>query len=522
MKWNKKKNQEVDQTVLDQINGVDSDAQNKEASEEPAVLGNIEEYAEEKPVKKKKSKKKKWLIILAVVIILMIIIGNVVGSMAKSGPMAVTVAKAENGDIEEELNYSGTVMTEETKTYFAPVSGKIASVDVASGDKVKTGDPLMSYDLESLEEASTEAALSAKAEGYGIDATQATIQKSQQDQAKAAKDYDEAIAYVNHYSACLESANAQYNDAMAVKTEYDTLKATVDQYKIQQGETPEENPELTKLITDGEARLAELTNQMAQYDYTALAGAIEICSNDMNAYKAQAEQFKAGKEVNPSLASQSAQQATLEELNKMSKEKATKDLETAKNGVNAEFTGVVTEVTAVEGQTAPEGTQLFVLQNLDALKVTVEVTKYDLAQIQVGQKATITINGKEYTGSVSKVNGMAQVNASGASVVTADIHIDNPDETLYLGIEAKVKIQCESKKDVLLVPIECVNYDTQGSFCYVVEDGLITRKEVEVGISSDTMIQIAEGLKKGDQVISDNTGELTEGMEVTPVEAVEE
>lgn len=471
-------------------------------------------------MKTKLSKKKKMIIVIVIIVIL-VIVGLVALSMAMqsmlSMGMPVSTATVSQGDIVQEMDFSGTVVTEETKVYFSPVTGRIETVDVAVGDQVQAGDSLLTYDLTELEQVSEEAALQAKAEGYGIDATMLTLQKAQNDQVAAARNYDEAMQYVNHYSACLESATRQYNEAMAVKTEYDTLKATVNQYKIQQAENTQPNPELANLITQGENRLNELAGQLAQYDFAALESAVTTCSNDLNEYKAQAQQYKAEKTDDPSLVSQQAQQSALRELNNLSKERATEDLETARAGLHADFDGVVTEIGAVAGQTAAEGMQMFVLQSTEDLKVAVSVTKYDLAQISVGQKAVITINGKEYEGVVTKIDGMAQVNAAGASVVTADIHINNPDEVIYLGIEAKVKIESDKEENVLLVPIESVNYDTKGAFCYVVEDGVIVRKEIEVGISSDTQVQILSGLSVGEQVITEVTTDLEEGMAVTPV-----
>lgn len=467
----------------------------------------------------KLSKKQKWLIAGSAVLIVIVGVAGVSSMLSglSNSARPVSVATVSEGNLVQELDYSGTVMSEETKVYFAPVAGQIETVDVAPGDVVNAGDSLLTYNLEDLERQSEEAALQAKAEGYGIDATMSTINKAQTDHIEAVRNYDEAMQYVNHYSACLEEANRQYNEAMAVKTEYDTLKATVDQYKIQQAENETPNPELANLITQGEVRLNELSARMAQYDFAALEGAVAVCSNDLNEYKALAQQYKAEKVDDPSLASQKAQQSTLREINNLTKEHAAENLETAKNGMHADFAGVVTEVDAVAGQTAAEGMQMFVLQSTDNLKVSVNVTKYDLAQIGVGQKAVITINGQVYEGTVSKINGMAQVNTTGAATVTADIHIDNPDDNIYLGIEAKVKVESASEENVLLVPVACVNYDTKGAFCYVVEDGILVRRDVEAGISSDTQIQIMSGLKAGDQVVSEVTMDLVEGMEVTPM-----
>ena len=172
----------------------------------------------------------------------------------------------------------------------------------------------------------------------------------------------------------------------------------------------------------------------------------------------------------------------------------------------------------MEGQTVAQGTPLFTIANEKQVKVAIEVSKYDLARIAVNQQAKIVINNKEYEGYVAKIDRFAHTNASGASVLSADIHISNPDENIYLGIEGKVSIQTAEVKDVILIPMECINADTEGDFCYVVENGIIVRKNVEIGVSSDEYSEVLSGLKEGEQVVSQVSGELVEGMKVTPMD----
>ena len=50
---------------------------------------------------------------------------------------------------------------------------------------------------------------------------------------------------------------------------------------------------------------------------------------------------------------------------------------------------------------------------------------------------------------------------------------------------------------------------------------MIVKKNVTTGISSDSYVEIKEGLKKGDQVITD-IGDHAEGDQVTPVKAEED
>lgn len=474
-------------------------------------------------MKEKKSKKK--IIIISVVIIAILAIGIGIAAAAAGGAavgMPVETAKVEKEDISSVIEVSGNVESEETKVYFAPVSGILSSVSAVSGEEVKKGDILLTYDLEDIQLAAKESELRADAERYGIDATVSTLNKEQSDYSKAVKNYDDAMAFVNHWSACLESANRDYSEAMYYANEFEKVKAEVDACKIQQAENETPNEALAQMIEEGTAKMAELSNQMAQYDYKTLESTVQTCSKELNEYKALAEQYKAQKIENPALGSQSKQQAALKELNALTKENADKDLTKAAEGICADFDGIVSDVAALEGQMVTQGMQLFTLQSSDNLKVKVAVTKYDLQQVQVGQKAEITINGNTYDGTVTKLSKIAGVNANGAATIDVDVHIDNPDDNIFIGIEGKVKIQCDTVKDAYVLPFSCVNYDTKGSFCYVVKDGVVERRDVVTGLSSDMKIQIISGIEGDEDVISEVTQEIEEGMEVTVMNAEDE
>lgn len=67
------------------------------------------------------------------------------------------------------------------------------------------------------------------------------------------------------------------------------------------------------------------------------------------------------------------------------------------------------------------------------------------------------------------------------------------------------------------MPVSAVNVDMDGEFIYVVENNTLVRKPVVTGISSDTMIQIVEGISEGDQMVTEVTTGLTEGMAAVAV-----
>ena len=109
---------------------------------------------------------------------------------------------------------------------------------------------------------------------------------------------------------------------------------------------------------------------------------------------------------------------------------------------------------------------------------------------------------------------MATTNEKGAPVIWAEVKIDNPDDNIFLGVEAKVSIETGSAKGVVSVPANAVNTGKDSTFCYVVRDGVIARQDVETGISSSEYTEIKSGLKLGDSVISELPDGFTEGMKV--------
>ena len=155
------------------------------------------------------------------------------------------------------------------------------------------------------------------------------------------------------------------------------------------------------------------------------------------------------------------------------------------------------------------------IPNVNAMSV-VKSFKYDYNTVKEGQSVEITLGDNIYQGTVIKMSHIAVQNEKGTPVISATVSIDNPDEDIFLGVDAKVKIYAASAKNVVTLPVEVVNIGKEGSFCYVIEDGLVTKRNITTGISSENYVEITEGIKEGEEVIAD-LGDYTEGMEVQAV-----
>ncbi len=249
-------------------------------------------------------------------------------------------------------------------------------------------------------------------------------------------------------------------------------------------------------LENAQTTLAELQSDLAAEEAKVdAADAVEIT--------------RAGKKViedNNNLAE--LESASLEEL-----------LEKGRRGIKAEFNGIITKAELFPGAEAAQGMELVSIASSDDVAVEVTVSKYDYNKLKEGQKAQITVANKTYEGTVGDISRVAQQNEKGAPIITCEVNIDNPDDDIFLGVEAKASILTGSEKNVLTVPVEAVNTGKDSTFCYVLEDGVIARRDITAGISSDTETEIQKGLKEGELVIPQLPEGMMEGSEAKSIPA---
>lgn len=557
------------------------------------------------------------------------------GGSKESAIPSVPVETAVVGDVEQIVDATGTVVSEEQKTFFSPVNAKISEVSFEEGDSVKKGTKLITFDMENLEKDNQKASMSfqsgkydyedaikksdkaekkqsdakknvetleqqieskknqvsslksqlsqvqaeaarnqAEAQAAQAQAELAAQQKAQEQKNQAIqKAYTEALSvyqnetlpkYQQELGELNSSANQAQSDFNQADTAYQMAFATwqadpseANTEALHQAEQVRSQTEITKNqakeayetmkaqepkmpalsdfenavfsgsdeLTDGSQAGTETENVQtggASYtsvDTSGIERALEDASSDLAELQSELASEKAIAEADEAGLSkeQKEKMKITNNLSEMEAKTAEELLEDGKKGISAEFNGVISKTAAVEGSTVTQGMELFTLQNTDKVSVDINISKYDYDKVKEGQSAEITMADRTYEGKVTKVSHIASPNEKGTPVISATVSILNPDEDIFLGVDAKVKIHAESAEDVVTLPVEAVNIGKDGSFCYILKDGVITRQNVTTGLSSQDYVEIKEGLKEGDQVISD-LGSLEEGMQAAAQE----
>ena len=463
-------------------------------------------------VRKKKRRKYIWITV-GVAVAVIAVVSKAAAANAK---YPVNTVEVTYGNVESTITTSGKVESDVTKTYYSELTGNIGNVPVKLGQAVKEGDVLLHFSQETLDIAGKEAQATALS---GESSYNDTMNQNSENQAKLTE------ATVN-----LEVLNQQITDYEAfVKEQEKKLEETRNKKKASLSAW---GKDLSKRQANGE----DVAEEMAEYQYSletldinqelldiqrTISDSQEILAN-LEEYKAEMKSQKSSTE-NSVLSSQAREaKAVAREAEKMRSDKSLAYVESVADGIKADMEGVVTQITVAEGAPVTSGAALVTVASNSQVHVAINLSKSDLAKVKEGQKADVTIAGKKYEGEVSFINHMATVNANNMAVVEAQIKITNADEDVYLGIEAKVVIYADKSENVLVVPVETVNSDKNGDFVYVVEDNIVVRKDVMTGVSSDTYIEVTDGLNENDQVMTDISLDITEGMEVMIVTDVSE
>ena len=442
--------------------------------------------AELTPQQKKKRKKR----IIGGVIAAALVLFIVSRVLTPAALPVVMVRSAEKGTVKQTIDTSGTVKTEQQKTYFSPLAAKVEVCKVQEGDAVEAGQVLLTYDAQDLENRKKEAALQNDEAYYGY---QNTMDKNSKD----TSEYSRSSHDVEILEQQVENAKAEVRALKQYLTDMGCFlrEAQNDNHK--------------NLAEEYQAKIDQATNQLAVKEEE-----LAEFQSDLSEQKG----IKNSTESTMMTADAKKQAEASKELQALKSAEVTDAVAQVSDGIKADFAGIVTGVKAVDGSNVENGGELFTVSSIEKVCVDVSFSKSDLEKIEEGQKAVATIAGKQYEGTVTRISRAAAKNEKGASIIQGEIHIDNPDTDLYLGVDARVMVEGNKAENVVMIPVEAINIGKDGSFVYVVTDGMVQKRMVTAGISSDEYTEIKKGLEVGEQVIISVDAGIEEGMAVNPVE----
>ena len=157
----------------------------------------------------------------------------------------------------------------------------------------------------------------------------------------------------------------------------------------------------------------------------------------------------------------------------------------------------------VQAPTASRTTPLFKIQRIDTIRVFCDVPEDEVAQVRVGDHATVRpfgIDGAPIVGTITRF--AYRLDAETRNMRT-EIDLPNPGERLYPGMYAEVSLEMERRPDVLTVPTSALGSDGNGTFIYTVADKRIERTPVKIGLRDSGHAEVLDKLPEQAAVVAD-------------------
>jgi RND family efflux transporter MFP subunit len=187
---------------------------------------------------------------------------------------------------------------------------------------------------------------------------------------------------------------------------------------------------------------------------------------------------------------------------------------------NVDVGDLVNATTSGSGATNPLNTVtktgLFGLAKTDVLRAEVSVPEDAITAIHQGQEADITFSelpGQSFRGTVFNVSGALDM-ASRTELV--ELRIPNPNGSLKPGMYAEIHFLGSKGRMIVQVPGNAVLFDNRGTRVAIVRaDGTLHYADVKVGRDYGNRIDIREGLRGGEKVVTNPDSSIPEGTRVT-------
>lgn len=184
----------------------------------------------------------------------------------------------------------------------------------------------------------------------------------------------------------------------------------------------------------------------------------------------------------------------------------------------AEIDGRVLKCSIKEGEYASAGMPLMRIADTESYYIQARLWEGDAPQVKRGQKVFITIENKNYTGTVEQIEMCVNTNQTFMETeqwVTAHILADQQVEGVE-GMRADVEIITDQAKNAICVSQDAIIREGGYEYIYIIVDNKACKTRVQTGLGDDFQIQVLN-IKKGIKAAL-NPRKLTHGEKVRVID----
>ncbi|CAD7716346.1 Multidrug resistance protein MdtA [Xanthomonas hydrangeae] len=188
-------------------------------------------------------------------------------------------------------------------------------------------------------------------------------------------------------------------------------------------------------------------------------------------------------------------------------------LELSYTTVQAPISGVIASRSIKTGNFVQINTPIFRIVDDSQLEATLNVPERELATLKSGQPVTLLADALPGQQFIGKVDRIAPVVDSGSGTFRVVCAFGQGAEALQPGMFGRIRIDYDQRKDALVIPRLALLDDGEPAV-FVVRNGKASRVPVKLGYAEGPWLEVRQGLKEGDQVVTAGKVALRDGTAV--------
>jgi RND family efflux transporter MFP subunit len=489
----------------------------------------------------------KYYILVGIVVVI-VVAGGAYWYVKSSAAPAFGQTVVGKGNVVEAVSDPANVLAENNATIAFQEGGQIAQVDVSEGSVVSQGTVLATLNTSQLTAAvqQANAALATAQANFDVTASGTRPEQLQIDQsAVTSANQSLSIAVENAYSAADDAVRNQLDNLFStpdsnnpvflipnsnsqlqnnIQSQRVIIGAALNQWYTQESSSSSDTLALAPtaattlqqidsyinnialVVNDASANGTISAAMLAQYKVDVATARAEVEGSISAISGAQSAATAAQNVLTLAQAGATPQQLAAQQALVQQAEAGVSSAQVALNNATlvAPFSGTVQDLTAQVGNVVSPGAPVLSLVNNSGLKIETYVSEADVAKVNVGDKANVTLDafgtGTVFPATVSTVDAaQTQVNGSPAYEVT--LHFVTPDGNIKDGMSGNVNIIAAEHDNVIEVPSNLVINNNNSYFVLVQNGKTPAEQPVQIGLVGDNgTTEITSGLNVGDHI----------------------
>ncbi len=421
--------------------------------------------------------KAKKQIISIVVVLLIVLVGcaQKVETIKQEELTPVNVTTVSKGEIKITDTYTGQIEPLKEINIVSKSMGEVKEVYFGVGERVKQGDRLFVLDKKYATNNIKALDSQSKASEVGIDMARSAVHMTQGSQSEN---------LMNQSKAGVDVAKLQFDDAAQ---KYEDLKVLYAQGAASKQQLDQ--------VSHAYAQ-SKIIYESSKQSYDLLVG--KILKENVNSAENQ---------LNQALVNRNTLQIQLQNARD-----TLVDLE-----VTSPIDGIVAVRNVESGEMTGTGLPAFIIVDMDTVCIQINIPEKLINTIQVGQNIDVSVKAVQkelFTGVITRVSPVAD---KSTMTYPVKIEISNKDNKIKPGMFAEVLFDVEKSSGSIVLPRNILKLEGKEWFAYMIEQDVVHKVPVEIGIDNGVEIEVISGLKEGQKIIVKGREYVKDGEKVSVV-----